>query len=321
MDKIVLLENDTISTAIYNSNFAWFVEFYSSWCGHCQSFAPDWKRLATQVEGWNSVIQVAAIDCAEARNLGTCENFGIQGYPTLKLGYIVFGPKHKDLGTVYTGDREPPEMQHAIIDYLEAKGNPHMKIDFTPISRKMSDNFSEKMRLPKPVALVFESNSSYLGKELMLDLMNNPKIMVKRVVNDEVRKTKYKVTRLPQVVLVLEDDQFVHLKFCIQKHQEQSLALHSELSVFFKNALKEHRRMEEERQSQGLEAKPMSCTIAANIALKVAKKHGLFKLASKFYKLFLTAAHAVGVVKNERSFSLLKIVKSYSRNNISDPCR
>jgi hypothetical protein len=41
--------------------------------------------------------------------------------------------------------------------------------------------------------------------------------------------------------------------------------------------------------------------IAANIALKVAKKHGLFKLASKLYKLFLTAAPAV--VKNERSFS------------------
>ena len=50
-DKIVLLENDTISEVIYNSKFAWFVEFYSSWCGHCQSFAPDWKELASQVEG------------------------------------------------------------------------------------------------------------------------------------------------------------------------------------------------------------------------------------------------------------------------------
>ena len=50
-DKIVLLENDTISTAIFNSNYAWFVEFYSSWCGHCQSFAPNWKQLATEVEG------------------------------------------------------------------------------------------------------------------------------------------------------------------------------------------------------------------------------------------------------------------------------
>lgn len=50
-DKIVLLENDTISAAIHNSNTAWFVEFYSSWCGHCQAFAPDWKKLAKQVAG------------------------------------------------------------------------------------------------------------------------------------------------------------------------------------------------------------------------------------------------------------------------------
>ena len=50
-DKIVLLENDTISSSIYNSSFAWFVEFYSSWCGHCQSFAPYWKQLAKEVEG------------------------------------------------------------------------------------------------------------------------------------------------------------------------------------------------------------------------------------------------------------------------------
>jgi hypothetical protein len=28
----------------------------------------------------------------------------------------------------------------------------------------------------------------------------------------EIIKTKYKVTRLPQVLLVLEDDKFVHLK-------------------------------------------------------------------------------------------------------------
>lgn len=53
-DRIVLLENDTITQTIYNSPVAWFVEFYSSWCGHCQSFAPSWKRLARQVEGKNT---------------------------------------------------------------------------------------------------------------------------------------------------------------------------------------------------------------------------------------------------------------------------
>lgn len=35
--------------------------------------------------GWNHIIKVAAIDCAEARNTRTCEHFNIQGYPTLKV--------------------------------------------------------------------------------------------------------------------------------------------------------------------------------------------------------------------------------------------
>ena len=93
---------------------------------------------------------------------------------------------------------------------------------------------------------------------------------------------------------------------------ESSQAIHSELSVFFEYALKEHKREEEKRQSQGLEAIPMTC---ATIALMTAKTHGLFTLVAKLYKLFLTAAPSA--VTNERSFSLLKIVNSYSRNKIS----
>ena len=62
----------------------------------------------------------------------------------------------------------------------------------------------------------------------------------------------------------------------------------------------------------------MTCTITANIALKVARKYGLFKLVSKLYNLFLTAAPAV--VKTERSFMLSKIVKSYSHNKYLENC-
>ena len=90
---------------------------------------------------------------------------------------------------------------------------------------------------------------------------------------------------------------------------ESSGAIDSELAVFFEYELKDHKREQEERQSQGLEAKPMTCTIAANIALKTAKDYGLYKLAAKVYKLFLTAAPSV--VKNERSCSSMKIVKRY----------
>ena len=74
---------------------------------------------------------------------------------------------------------------------------------------------------------------------------------------------------------------------------ESSGAIHSKLAVFFEYALKDHKQEQEERQSQGLEVKPMTCTIAANIALKMAKDYGLYKLAAKVYKLFLTATPSV----------------------------
>lgn len=37
--------------ALTNSSTAWFVEFYSSWCGHCQHFAPTMKELGRDIKG------------------------------------------------------------------------------------------------------------------------------------------------------------------------------------------------------------------------------------------------------------------------------
>ncbi|XP_028413676.1 uncharacterized protein LOC114536533 [Dendronephthya gigantea] len=48
---------------------------------------------------------------------------------------------------------------------------------------------------------------------------------------------------------------------------------------------------------------------AADIALELARQHGLFKYVSRVYQLFLTAAPSV--CKNERTFSALKRVKNY----------
>ena len=38
-DKIAVLSGSNFSSTVYQSKTAWLIEFYASWCGHCQSYA------------------------------------------------------------------------------------------------------------------------------------------------------------------------------------------------------------------------------------------------------------------------------------------
>ena len=51
-DKGITLVNvSNFTQTILQSDHAWMVEFYSSWCGHCIRFAPVYKELGLAVEG------------------------------------------------------------------------------------------------------------------------------------------------------------------------------------------------------------------------------------------------------------------------------
>ena len=38
-DKLVILVAKNFSSTVYQSETAWLIEFYASWCGHCQTYA------------------------------------------------------------------------------------------------------------------------------------------------------------------------------------------------------------------------------------------------------------------------------------------
>ena len=47
-DTLLHLDYSNINATLYGKDTAFFVEFYSSWCGHCIHFAPEWRKLAAE---------------------------------------------------------------------------------------------------------------------------------------------------------------------------------------------------------------------------------------------------------------------------------
>ncbi len=49
--SVVQLHATNFTQNVANSEMAWMVEFYATWCGHCQRFASYWLGLAEDVKG------------------------------------------------------------------------------------------------------------------------------------------------------------------------------------------------------------------------------------------------------------------------------
>lgn len=101
-----LYGDDDSVTQLTSKNFDKFVanpgvtivKFYASWCGHCEAFAPKFKKAAKLLKG---VVQFGAVDNENQREIGS--RFGIDAYPTV----LVFrGDKGSSSPIKYTGSRE-----------------------------------------------------------------------------------------------------------------------------------------------------------------------------------------------------------------------
>jgi protein disulfide-isomerase A1 len=79
-DSDVLVLTDATFSDALSQHANIFVEFYAPWCGHCKRLAPEYEKVATELKG---KIAVAKVDCTTEE--GTCQQQGIQGFPTLKL--------------------------------------------------------------------------------------------------------------------------------------------------------------------------------------------------------------------------------------------
>ncbi|WFD36178.1 protein disulfide-isomerase [Malassezia cuniculi] len=138
-----------------------FVAFTAPWCGHCQRLAPEYSRAAAKLDG---TVKFAYIDCENSASKNLCAEFGIKGFPTIK----VFPATKKRIPRDYMGERSA----QALIDHA---------VDTLPLSavRKIDTNdvktFVEKHAAKAPVFVLFsnKARSSAMYRAVALDHRSN----------------------------------------------------------------------------------------------------------------------------------------------------
>ncbi|KAM9642638.1 sulfhydryl oxidase 2 [Trichechus inunguis] len=203
-DAVWVLDSGGVRGATANSSAAWLVQFYSSWCGHCIGYAPTWRALAGDVRDWAAAIRVAALDCAAEKNHDVCRAYDIRLYPTFR--YFKAFTKEFTIGEDFKGaNRELPTVRQSMIDFLQNHtegGRPPACPALEPILPSdilsLFDN-----RGGHYVAVIFESNSSYVGREVILDLVPYENMVVKRTLDsDRAFLEKLGVTSVPACYLI-----------------------------------------------------------------------------------------------------------------------
>lgn len=87
-DGIVVLNGENFQSALDKFDNL-LVEFYATWCGHCQAFAPEYIEIAEQLK---RNVTCAKVDTPDEHEL--IEKYDIQGFPTIKLFRKGKGPEN-----------------------------------------------------------------------------------------------------------------------------------------------------------------------------------------------------------------------------------
>eukprot|EP00917_Polyrhabdina_sp_WS-2016_P019470 GHVP01041636.1.p1 GENE.GHVP01041636.1~~GHVP01041636.1.p1 ORF type:complete len:418 (+),score=81.13 GHVP01041636.1:18-1271(+) len=92
--SVEVLSAEDFKQKVTSSPDTWLIEFYADWCGHCQSFVPEYKKVASVLKG---VIRVGAVS-----DESVIQKNGVKGFPTVQ---IFAGAPDKKKSVTYDGER------------------------------------------------------------------------------------------------------------------------------------------------------------------------------------------------------------------------
>jgi protein disulfide-isomerase-like protein len=139
---VVNLDVNNFKSEVLQDNELYLVEFYAPWCGHCKSLKPAWIKAAKKLNG---MVKVGAVDANEQQNQPLASQYGVKGFPTIKL--FINGK-----ATDYQGGRT----SGAIVSY--AKNFIRAKLD--KVTDKSLPDFLEKDSKLAKVLLITDKKSA-----------------------------------------------------------------------------------------------------------------------------------------------------------------
>ncbi|XP_013878260.1 sulfhydryl oxidase 2 [Austrofundulus limnaeus] len=212
-DPLVILSGSTLKPTVTNSSSAWLVQFYSSWCGHCIQYSSTWKALAQDVKDWQEAISVAVLDCAQEDNFQVCKEFSIMFYPTFK--YFRAHSLSTDRGTIHRGaDREIQSVRQLMINVLQnhtrldrpqhcPQLEPYSSAELLPLLGQRSEHYT---------AIIVEEPDSYVGREVILDLLQFSGVQVRRALSsDRPLLDALNIAAFPSIYLLHPSGKHAHL--------------------------------------------------------------------------------------------------------------
>ncbi|PMD16300.1 thioredoxin-domain-containing protein [Hyaloscypha hepaticicola] len=189
---VIQIDAKNYDRLIAQSNYTSIVEFYAPWCGHCKNLQPAYEKAAKNLAG---LAKVAAVDCDEDSNKPLCGQFGVQGFPTLKI--IKPGSKP---GKPIVEDYQGPRTAKGIVDAVVDKIPNHVKrVD----DKTLEGWLAESNETAKAILFTDKGKTSALLKSIAIDFKGS--IYVAQIRNTDKEKASlelFGITKFPTLILL-----------------------------------------------------------------------------------------------------------------------
>lgn len=180
-DNIEIFTAHNFKNKLYGKKQAWLIEFYNSWCGFCQRFAPSWKALATDVRKWKGIVGIGAIDCSDEDNSPICREFEILGYPTLRYFHENYLEGPKKIGVEIKKGEDVDALRTALVQQMIQEQIDGRGKEWPKILHSTAENVNEILlglnnQVKYAFAIVEEKGN--ISAEIAFDFHGIPEITV-----------------------------------------------------------------------------------------------------------------------------------------------